>query len=274
MTPHEIDIAIRKKVLTQTKQYEQASADMLRLTLNVYEARLKLLLSTEEWIQYVLSELTFVRKYLSHPHTIQLSVFIDHCTEQDIADLETRTAEQINAAIDNYSRLELKLTDKQIAQSTGQTVTNNPLNSDVAAREFDDSITVLKCRQRYFSFLKEQYYKLTDQSQDPDETLESADSFFISPITWTNTNNNDFVRFIYGLYHAGFINNGEGEITKTVEQTAALFNVKLGKNWQSNFTKSKHDRNADYDHGSFFDKIKTAFLTYLQQATEKRNKRR
>jgi hypothetical protein len=85
-------------------------------------------------------------------------------------------------------------------------------------------------------------------------------------IKWTNNkNNNDFVKIIYALYESKLINNGEGEVTKIVEQAANIFGVELSKSWQANFSKNKNNQNNDYDHTIIFEKMKTAYLDYLNK---------
>jgi hypothetical protein len=108
--------------------------------------------------------------------------------------------------------------------------------------------------------------KLSDTQNEEIKNVQKEKSNSLSPIKWTNsTNKNDFVKIIYALHGAKLINNGEGEITKIVEQAATAFGVELSKSWQSNFSKSKNDQNADYDQTSVFDKMKTAYQDYLNK---------
>jgi len=108
--------------------------------------------------------------------------------------------------------------------------------------------------------------KTIDRQKEENKKIQEGKNSNISIIKWTNnTNKNDFVKIIYALYEAKLINNGEGEITKIVEQAATAFGVELGKNWQSNFSKNKNDQNADYDHAAVFDKLKKAYQEYLKK---------
>ena len=59
-----------------------------------------------------------------------------------------------------------------------------------------------------------------------------------SPITWLNTNETEFVQFVYSLYYAGAIENNNEGITKLVETMAQQFNITLSANWQSNLSNS------------------------------------
>ena len=95
-----------------------------------------------------------------------------------------------------------------------------------------------------------------------------------SGINWTGSRDtkNEFVQMVYGLHRAGLINGGKGEITKIVETLAPVFNIELGKNWQSNHSASIHKVNRDYQP-PVFDKIKDAYLQYAAGLVEeKKNK--
>ncbi|MDP2174446.1 MAG: RteC domain-containing protein [Bacteroidota bacterium] len=85
-------------------------------------------------------------------------------------------------------------------------------------------------------------------------------------IKWTSGNSKtEFVKLIYALFNAKFINNGKGEITKIVEELAIAFNVELSKSWQSNFSKNKNYTNGGHDQLELFDKIKSAYEEYLKK---------
>ena len=90
-------------------------------------------------------------------------------------------------------------------------------------------------------------------------------------INWTGSRDskNDFVQMVYGLYRAGLINAGKGEITKIIETLAPVFNVELGKNWQSNHSASIHKVNRDYQP-PVFDKVKEAYLKYAEGLIQKK----
>ncbi len=81
-------------------------------------------------------------------------------------------------------------------------------------------------------------------------------------ICWTG-NKIDFTKLIYGLYHAGLINNGDSEVTKIVETLAYHFNIKIGEGWKADLSNSKSRANIDTDHGKVFDKGKQALLKYI-----------
>ncbi|OFY82826.1 MAG: hypothetical protein A3F72_01705 [Bacteroidetes bacterium RIFCSPLOWO2_12_FULL_35_15] len=87
-----------------------------------------------------------------------------------------------------------------------------------------------------------------------------------SAYKWTGSkdNKNEFVQLIYGLHEAGLIENGKGEITKIVESYAAIFNVDLGKHWQSNHSASIHKAKKNYQP-PVFDKIKEGYQHYTER---------
>jgi hypothetical protein len=93
-------------------------------------------------------------------------------------------------------------------------------------------------------------------------------------IQWTAPKEakNDFVQLIYGLYMAGFINNGKGEITKITETLADAFGIELSKNWQSNHSASIHKSNADYVP-VVFDRAKEEYLKYFQNKRKEKIKK-
>ncbi|MBA3705869.1 MAG: RteC domain-containing protein [Bacteroidetes bacterium] len=94
-------------------------------------------------------------------------------------------------------------------------------------------------------------------------------------VQWTapKETKNEFVQLIYGLHQAGFINKGQGEITKITENLAEIFGIDLGKNWQSNHSASIHKANKDYQP-PIFDKIKEAYHRYTSdlRGEKKKNK--
>ncbi len=94
------------------------------------------------------------------------------------------------------------------------------------------------------------------------------------PAKWTgtNTNKNEFVQLIYSLHLAGFINNGEGEVTKITEVLAEAFDLNLGKNWQSNHSSSIHKAKKNYEP-PVFDQIKKAYLAYTNTLLEDKKKK-
>lgn len=93
----------------------------------------------------------------------------------------------------------------------------------------------------------------------PDIKLKAA------TIKWPGSkdNKNEFVQLMYALHQAGLFNNGEGEITKTVEELTDLLNVNLGKNWQSNHSASIHKVNNSYKP-QIFDEIREAYRRYAE----------
>lgn len=90
-----------------------------------------------------------------------------------------------------------------------------------------------------------------------------AENITLYPVIWTGSrnNNNEFVQLIYGLHEAGYLNEGNGEITKIVESLASILKISLGKGWQSNLSSSVHKSKKDYEP-LVFEKIKQAYLRY------------
>lgn len=107
---------------------------------------------------------------------------------------------------------------------------------------------------------KKLYSPITDEKN---EKVQNPAQF---PVTWTGSrnNNNEFVQLVYGLYRAGYLNEGNSEITKIVESLANVLNVSLGKGWQSNLSSSIHKSKRDYEP-PIFDKIKQAYSRYADE---------
>ena len=133
-------------------------------------------------------------------------------------------------------------------------------------REINQFVSITKNRlnfERNFLFLE----------RDPEFELTEKVPIK-SGISWTGNKDskNDFVQMVYGLHRAGIINAGKGEITKIVEALAPVFNVELGKNWQSNHSASIHKVNRNYQP-PVFDKIKEAYLKYAEGLLEDKKKK-
>lgn len=90
-------------------------------------------------------------------------------------------------------------------------------------------------------------------------------------LKWNGSSETEFVQFVYGLHHAGFITNAGNTITKIVTEMAEAFNYKLGKNWQSNLSDSIHDRNNDYDP-KIFQKMAEGYDRYKDTLINKKKK--
>jgi hypothetical protein len=90
-------------------------------------------------------------------------------------------------------------------------------------------------------------------------------------VKWEGQNETEFVQLIYSLFEAGYISNQNHEITKLVTQIASLFNFQLGKNWQSNLSKSINNTNFEY-RPEIFDKIEQGFRNYRDKKINKNKK--
>lgn len=89
-----------------------------------------------------------------------------------------------------------------------------------------------------------------------------------SNIIWKGNNQTEFIQLIYALYHSKLLTNETNEITKLVEDASKVFNINLSKNWKSNFSKSKNNRNNDYEP-KIFDNLKCAYLEYVNKNFKK-----
>lgn len=108
-----------------------------------------------------------------------------------------------------------------------------------------------------------------------DETISKKETKNNTQIIWTGSdkNKNEFVQLVYGIYQAGLINEGKGEIIKITESLAETFGIELGKNWQSNHSASIHKAKVNYQP-PIFDKAKEAYLKYAKLlAYEKKQKK-
>jgi hypothetical protein len=117
---------------------------------------------------------------------------------------------------------------------------------------------------------REMQKRLPTMFEEKDASLKSKKS---DSLQWTSAKDtkNEFVQLVYGLHQSGFINKGQGEITKITEALAEIFGLDLGKNWQSNHSASIHKANSDYQP-QVFDKIKQAYLGYA--VTQRENKKK
>lgn len=124
-----------------------------------------------------------------------------------------------------------------------------------------DKRKLLKFLVRYMAIqqIKE---RLSSLSIKADKTSQ-AENITLYPVIWTGSrnNNNEFVQLVYGLHEAGYLNEGNGEITKIIESLASILKISLGKGWQSNLSSSIHKSKKDYEP-PVFEKIKQAYLRY------------
>jgi len=121
-------------------------------------------------------------------------------------------------------------------------------------------LSILKAYED-FSYFIDDYYK---ENFAEAEVLESEIGKHFSNIRWIGTNQTEFVQFVYALYEAKLITNDEDKITYLVRQLAEIFQVDLGKNWQSSLTKSITERNYDYEPKIFI-KLQEGFKSYVKR---------
>lgn len=107
-----------------------------------------------------------------------------------------------------------------------------------------------------------------DKQQNSIEEQVSTNERQQSKIIWKGNNQTEFVQLIYALYHSKLITNETNEITKLVEEASKVFNINLSKNWKSNFSKSKNNRNNDYEP-KIFENLKGAYLEYVDKSIKK-----
>jgi hypothetical protein len=90
-------------------------------------------------------------------------------------------------------------------------------------------------------------------------------------VYWKGVNETEFVQLIYALHEADYLKHETNEITSLVTELAGLLNFELGKNWQSNFSKSVNNRKADYKP-EIFEKLPASFERYRDKQINKKKK--
>ena len=137
-------------------------------------------------------------------------------------------------------------------------------STELETKNIIQVLSTAKAFNNFVLLLRDEQDKLSNTYKiDQEEISEQPEKV---EIKWTNGNNKtDFVKLIYGFHKAKLINNGKGDITKIVESLGHEFNVELGKGWQSNLSKNKNVRNNDYDSLEIFDRIKSAYESYLKE---------
>lgn len=125
-------------------------------------------------------------------------------------------------------------------------------------------------RATAYKELQKRFPTLFDEKENT--PIEKADTH---PIKWTGKkdNKNEFVQLVYGLHEAGLINQGQGEITKITETLAKVFNVDLGKGWQTNHSSSIHNVKNGYQP-PIFHKIQSAYEQYAIEQVESKKKKK
>jgi len=147
--------------------------------------------------------------------------------------------------------------------------------------EFSDNETVLlkkfpaKIQQLIgffigYSVFSKLYEKIPSYNIEDKSSNKTITTY---PLEWTGEkgNKNEFVQLVYGLYKAGLINNGKGEITKIVETLAEVFSLELGNNWQSNLSASIHNSKSG-SNPPVFGKLRLAFEKYAKDLVEHKKK--
>lgn len=99
--------------------------------------------------------------------------------------------------------------------------------------------------------------------------IETKDENNSNPINWTNLSQRDFIKLIYAIHYAGYIENGKGKVTQIVQEIAKRLNFDLGENWQPNFSKGLKYENNEFKSAKIFEELKSAFLEYQKKLKEK-----
>jgi hypothetical protein len=86
---------------------------------------------------------------------------------------------------------------------------------------------------------------------------------------WIGAEETEFVQLIYALVEAKRL--PEKGKTKMVEEIAAFFGLTLSGDWQSNLSKSIHERNSDYEP-AIFDELSEAWERYAGRREDKKKK--
>lgn len=131
---------------------------------------------------------------------------------------------------------------------------------------------LLKFIVRHYVFLDLlEYFSKEDVGSSLDSKKPSLTALDYDVI-WTGdtkTGKIDFVKLIYGLFYAGLLNSGNGEITKIVQSLAKVFKVDLGINWKSNLSKNRTERNTTYNQFQVFDAARSGYDKHLMSKEKK-----
>lgn len=114
-------------------------------------------------------------------------------------------------------------------------------------------LSSLNALDDFIIYLRSEGKKFTEERLKPEVNKPT--------IIWKGEIELEFVQLIYALNTAGYLNNEKNEITSLVKEVASAFNIKLGKNWQSNLSKSVNNRKQNYIPEIFL-KLQTAFEDY------------
>ncbi|MHB8261013.1 MAG: RteC domain-containing protein [Bacteroidia bacterium] len=195
-----------------------------------------------------LSEL-FLTGYRRGEDTGKILAFIRKTFGEDVKDIKPYTEIQEDGKRISFYLSEEEKALKQLA-----------LNDRKLMKFFIRYIANLDIRKRLREIFSAQEKQETKLQNNP-------------TVKWTGSkdNKNEFVQLIYGLHQAGFINNGKGEITKITEALAGVFDIALGKNWQSNLSASIHKANSDYQPLIFI-KIQEAYKQYTESLRKEKRK--
>lgn len=156
---------------------------------------------------------------------------------------------------------------------------SNTMASSIINPEETDRIKWFKALVKYRAnkeFLTELHISElpTEEQKAVIQTKEKRKKEAIKLVRWTDgRNKNNFVKLIYALHHSRLMDNGEGEVTNTVENLAPVFGIELG-DWESNFSKGITDQGNYYDHGAFFDNLKKSYLQIVESRNENKKRKK
>jgi hypothetical protein len=144
---------------------------------------------------------------------------------------------------------------------------NKHLTFDNAVKDYfkGEPIKKIKIALKEYGDIEGWIFFLGELRQDSlrliPEILDEFHSEYDYIIEWSKKmSQRNFIKLIYSLHYAGYIDNSEGQITFLVEEIARRLNFNLGDNWQSNVSKGNDYSNKGYDPTKIFDDLKNAYI--------------
>lgn len=105
----------------------------------------------------------------------------------------------------------------------------------------------------------------TSEQEIVEKTIQKRKVSNQKIVKWTDGNNkNKFVKLIYALHKAGYLDKGNGPISQKVEKLAPVFGIELGE-WESNFSRSILITSNGYNHTDIFDDLKKKYSEIVEE---------